>query len=56
VTFLVAALSAAARTDLRQELRSYGLPCDDTVFEELIPTLTWRAAQRDQQSIRETDY
>jgi len=46
-TFLVAAMSAAAQTDLRELFRSWGLPCTDELFEGWLPELTWRAAQRD---------
>jgi len=46
-TFFVAAMSAAARTDLRLQFASWGFPCDNNLFQKLLPELTWRAAQRD---------
>jgi len=46
-TFFIAAMSAAARTDLRRVFGEWGLPCDNTLFQRLLPELTWRAAQRD---------
>jgi len=46
-TFLIAAMTAAARTDLRTTFSQWGLPCDKTLFDSLLPSLSWRAAQRD---------
>jgi hypothetical protein len=46
-TFFIAAMNAAARTDLRSDFRGWGLPCDDAFYKQLLPELTWRAAQRD---------
>ena len=46
-TFFVAAMSAAARSDLRKDFRDWGMPCDNETFETLFPILSWRAKQRD---------
>ena len=46
-TFFIAAMSAAARTDLRPQFAGWGFPCDNALFQKLLPELTWRAAQRD---------
>jgi len=44
-TFFVAAMSAAARADLRPVFRRWGFPCDDAIFNCWFPTLQWRALQ-----------
>jgi hypothetical protein len=47
-TFLIAALSAAAAVDLRPDFERWGITCDDHLFGQLLPDLTWRASQGDQ--------
>lgn len=46
-TFFIAAMSAAAKDDLRATFTVWKLPCDDALFAEWLPVLQWRAAQRD---------
>lgn len=46
-TFFIAAISAAAKADLRKQFREWGFPCNDASYASLYPYLLRRASQRD---------
>ena len=51
-TFFIAAMSAAARKDLRSRFKTWGFPCDNDLLLKLAPYVSERAATRDAQPVR----
>jgi hypothetical protein len=48
-TLFAAAISAAAQADARPMFRGWGFPLDQALYDRLLPDLTRRAAQRDEE-------
>jgi hypothetical protein len=46
-TFFIAAMTAATRLDQRSTFCGWGFPCNESLFNRLLPELAWRAGQRD---------